>query len=358
MPELPEVETLARQLHPLLVGRRLLAIEIVDARLDLERPDRLRGRIVERVARVGKEVVLWLGRARSQWPIDDCRLTMVDSRQGTADSSGNPQSPIVNRQSSIRNVPAGTLGLCIHLRMTGRLIWRAAGSGDGACDRPPRARLTFQGGQLSFMDVRRFGTMRILQNDCGLEIGDWRLLKGHRMLNSNIPARTRRDGGTAILRQRGAPQSPIPNRQSPIVIPLDPLARAFTPRALGRLLARSRGAIKPWLMRQDRLAGIGNIYASEALHEARISPLRAAGTLNLIEVRDLHKALCAVLRRAIRNGGTTFSDFQDSRGEPGRHQRRLRVYERQGKPCRQCGRPIARIVQSGRSTFLCSSCQV
>ncbi|NJN63501.1 MAG: hypothetical protein HC882_00595 [Acidobacteria bacterium] len=126
-------------------------------------------------------------------------------------------------------------------------------------------------------------------------------------------------------------------------------------RSFNRLLRNARQPLKTWLLRQDRLVGIGNIYASEILHEAGLDPFRAGGELEPVETRRLHRALKAVLRRAIRYCGTTFSDFQDAHGVTGSYQTRLRVYGREGEPCKRCGAPIVRVSQAQRSTYYCSA---
>ena len=123
------------------------------------------------------------------------------------------------------------------------------------------------------------------------------------------------------------------------------------------LLGTSAQPLKAWLLRQDRLVGLGNIYASEILHAARLSPFAGAGSLNGREVRRLHSATRRILQRAIRNCGTTFSDFQDARGASGSYQRLLAVYGRDGEGCRRCRATIERVVQQQRSTFYCPGCQ-
>lgn len=269
MPELPEVETVARRLAPHVEGRRIVQVNLVDVgRPLLDSPAVLEGCRIERVERIGKEVVLTLA----------------------------PRSA---------RAPRRYLG--VHLRMTGRLIY---------ADAPPtagvphlRGWLRLDRGVLVFQDPRRFGT--------------WRLLEG-------------------------AP---------PVAPGLDPVGRAFTPARLAALLAGSRTAIKPWLLRQDRLVGMGNIYASEALYLAGIAPTRTAGSLDETEVTRLHAAVRRVLQRAIRAGGTTFSDFRDPSGQRGNYGSKLAVYDREGAACPGCGAAILRIVQQQRSTFHCTHCQ-
>jgi formamidopyrimidine-DNA glycosylase len=269
VPELPEVETVARQLAPLLRGCVLRRIEVLDPLLRAARRNLPCGRVVRNVTREGKQVAILL-RAHG-------------SRR------------IVHR-------------LLCHLRMTGRLLWLPRG--DASRDtRHLRARLVFDRGRLLFIDPRRFGTLRVLRGACAAGSG------------------------------------------------VDPTTRAFTPPALARLLAGSRQELKPWLLRQDRLVGLGNIYASEILFAARLDPRRRAGTLGPAETRRLWRATRRVLARAIACRGTTFSDFGDAGGRPGGFQRRLAVYGREHEACRRCGRPVRRIVQQGRSTFCCTSCQ-
>lgn len=269
MPELPEVESVARQLAPRLRGRVLRSIELFDPRLRGFDPRPLLGRVVAGVRRTGKQVEI---RFR-----------------------GTPRS--------------ATTRLLCHLRMTGRLVWLTTG------ETPPdsrhlRARLRFDGGDLLFIDPRRFGTLRSPATSCG-----------------------------------------------PPATGLEPLSRACTPRRLARLLEGSRQQLKPWLLRQDRLVGIGNIYASEIAFHARLHPCRPVASLRPEEIRRLHRAIRAVLRRAIRHGGTTFSDFADAAGRAGRFRAMLAVYDRGGRPCRRCGAPVVRFVQQQRSTYFCPLCQ-
>jgi formamidopyrimidine-DNA glycosylase len=270
MPELPEVETVARQLAPGLVGRTVRRLQILDPLLRNGRAPRVAGRRVRSVGRSGKRVLIELSPARA-------------GRSG--------------------------LWLAIHLRMTGRLLW--SGSRPRENEAHLRARLTLDRGELRFVDARRFGT--------------WTWYRS---------AEAAAAGG------------------------LDPLAPELTERRLAELTRGSRQNVKAWLLRQDRLAGIGNIYASEILHAARISPLREAGSLGGNELRRLRASTRRILERAIRNCGTTFSDFQDAHGVEGTYQRYLAVYDRAGRRCRRCRGEILRLVQQQRSTFHCPSCQV
>jgi formamidopyrimidine-DNA glycosylase len=209
---------------------------------------------------------------------------------------------------SERSMRDGPLWLAVHLRMTGSLIWTAASA------RTPRAhlraRIELDRGTLSFFDTRRFGTF------------EW-----YRSEHAAGPAG------------------------------VDPLSPALDERALERLLAGTRQNVKAWLLRQDRLVGLGNIYASEILHAAAISPARAAGSLDRAERKRLLRAIRSVLRRAIGHNGTTLSDFRDAYGESGSNQRYLRVYGREGRPCPRCAATVLREVQQQRSTYWCPGCQ-
>jgi len=268
MPELPEVETVARQLDPLVAGRRIARLVIRDRKLGHADRGRVAGTRILAVRRSGKQVVFDLARGRRRTP---------------------------------------ELFLVVHLRMTGRLLW----VGDDEPS-PPRARaeLVLDRGRVAFVDTRRFGTLRLFD-----------------------------DAGEL------APHG------------VEPLSDELTAGRLAALLGRSGQPIKPWLLRQDRLVGVGNIYAAEILFAARVDPRRAAGSLSRAEVRGLHRAIRSVLRRAIECCGTTFSDFQDARGRSGGFARLLAVYGREDEPCRRCGGSIARIVQQQRSTFFCPGCQ-
>lgn len=142
---------------------------------------------------------------------------------------------------------------------------------------------------------------------------------------------------------------------------VEPLSPAFTPELLSDLLDRSGRAVKEFLLDQSKVAGIGNIYASEALWRARISPRRRARNVGPVRARALRGAIVEVLREAIRKAGTTLGetsqDYVDSDGVPGGFQEFLAVYDREGEPCRRCGTPIRRIVQAQRSTYYCPTCQ-
>lgn len=283
MPELPEVETIARQLQGMVVGRRIAAFTSHWHRLTEPVPakhfaTRLAGRRITAVGRRGKFVVLELD---------------------------------------------GADALIVSLRMTGQLLFRELESVE---DRFVRAVLRFEDGTLlRFADTRKFGRMAIVDRA--------ELVEGPR-----APRRT----GTPLHRTLG----------------IEPLSRRFTVSWLAGMLARrSRAAIKPLLLDQREIAGVGNIYDIEALWRARIHPLRTAGSLRPAEVARLHEAIRWVLRKGIRYGGASRRDYVDARGESGRMQREFNVYGRAGEPCPRCGRAIVRTVVGGRGTFHCPRCQ-
>jgi len=139
---------------------------------------------------------------------------------------------------------------------------------------------------------------------------------------------------------------------------IEPLDQSFTPAQLSGVLRVSAQAIKKLLMDQRKIAGIGNIYANEALWRARVDPSREARSLTEAEGRSLHKGIVSVLREAIEARGTSFRDYRDAKGERGTFAERLQAYGREGQPCVRCG---ARLVGThsidGRATTFCARCQ-
>jgi formamidopyrimidine-DNA glycosylase len=138
---------------------------------------------------------------------------------------------------------------------------------------------------------------------------------------------------------------------------VEPLSDAFTAELLHALTRVSIMPIRNWLLDQRRVAGVGNIYAVEALFRAGIRPTRRARTLTRRETAALQNALQSVLLESIDARGTTISDYRDASGERGNFERRLRVYDRAGEPCTSCGTEIRRVVLSNRSAFYCRRCQ-
>ncbi len=203
--------------------------------------------------------------------------------------------------------------LVVHLRMTGSL--RHAPVGELPEDAYRRATLELDtGAEVGYRDVRRFGTWELLD-------------EGH--LRPYLAAR----------------------------LGPEPLAPSFTAARLARLVEGRRAPIKAFLLDQRRIAGIGNIYADEALWRARIHPRRPAGELEADEIARLHRAIRAALRRGVELQGSTLRDYVTPDGASGRMQREFHVYGRLGEPCDRCGHPIERTVVSGRGTWFCPHCQ-
>ena len=204
--------------------------------------------------------------------------------------------------------------LLVHLRMTGNVLHPAP---DGYRDDPHvRAVVRLDdGSDVIYRDVRRFGTWDLL------EPGD---------LDAYFT--TRRLGR-------------------------EPLERGFTAKSLGAALAGRRAPVKAALLDQRAVAGVGNIYADEALWYARIHPLTPAGHLGDTDVAALRDGIRKALRLGIRRQGATLRDYRGADGSEGRMQNEFRVYGREGEPCERCGTPIAKTRAGGRGTWYCPSCQ-
>ena len=283
MPELPEVETVCRQLAPHVEGRRIERLEILDARwsrphdpADVEAG--VAGRTIQRVGRRGKYILLALD--------DGATLAM-------------------------------------HLRMTGNLVMGGERIGgprlyEGEHDMETHLRALFSlddGSTLRFTDPRRFGHAHLLTAD---EIGPY-------------------------FEPR---------------LGVEPLGGELTPQLLLAEAAGRTAPLKSFLLDQRRVAGVGNIYADEALHRAHLHPLSPAGSMRLEHAEELRDGIVEALELGIVNGGSSIDDYRDARGEQGSMQEEFLVHTREGEPCPRCGETISRIVVGGRSTYFCPSCQV
>jgi formamidopyrimidine-DNA glycosylase len=204
--------------------------------------------------------------------------------------------------------------LLVHLRMTGNVLYPAP---DGYEGNPyVRAVVSLDNGSdVAYRDVRRFGTWELLEPG---ELDEYFL--------------ARRLGG-------------------------EPLARSFTTRRLVEAFAGRRAPVKAALLDQRAVAGVGNIYADEALWYARVHPLKPAGRLDGAEVADLRVGIRKALRLGIRRQGATLRDYRGVDGSRGRMQSEFRVYGRGGEPCDRCGTPIAKTRAAGRGTWYCRACQ-
>jgi formamidopyrimidine-DNA glycosylase len=224
--------------------------------------------------------------------------------------------------------------MTVALRMTGALIVTPAGT-----PRDPYARVVFtlaDGRELRYRDVRKFGRI-------GLWPGG-----GLRGVGAGRGTRSKKVAEGAKRYRIGE----VFSGHGP-----EPLSSSFSWRRFAARLARRSAKLKTLLLDQSFIAGVGNIYADEALWRARLHPLRAADTLDEGEIRRLHRTVRQVLREGIANRGSSFSDYVGADGQPGANQERLAVYRRTDQPCYRCGRPIRRIVVGQRSTHFCPHCQ-
>jgi formamidopyrimidine-DNA glycosylase len=273
LPELPEVETISRQLAAAIPGRT-----ICDAEVHLEKvvkepapaafPGRVRGRKITGVSRRGKYLLLEL---------DDGHT------------------------------------LVIHLRMSGQLVYE-----EEAAPLPRHTHLVLHldRGRLRLTDLRQFGRVWLL------------------------PA---------------AEASRLPELAK---LGPEPFSAAFSEAYLAGLLRNSRRRLKPLLLDQEVVAGIGNIYADEILFRAGLHPARRGAELTASEVKRLYHAVKEVLAEGVAHRGTSIRDYVDAEGREGSHQNFLKVHHRAGQPCLRCGTPIEKIKFGGRGTYFCPGCQV
>ena len=273
MPELPEVETMVRDIRPALVGRTF-------GRVSLSHDDILRGVTRRRLIR---------------------RLTGATVQA-------------VSRRAKHAVIDLGDVRLVVQPGMTGSLIvYGRALTADERRYAVLRAPLD-DGHELVYRDVRRIGKLQLL------DAAGW-------------------------TRYTGA-------------IGPEPLAADFTPDQLGTALGRSRQAVKKVLMDQRHLAGVGNIYANEALFAAGIDPSKPAHRLTPEDHRRLHAEVQRILASAIASSGTTVRDYRTGTGQPGNFQRELLVYGREGEPCRRCGTRLTGTHEiDARISVFCHRCQ-
>ena len=280
MPELPEVETVARDLRGLVVGARITGV------------------------RVG-----WLKTLRSQDPGALATATVGRTIVGTS------------RRAKLVVLDLDDGGaITIHLKMTGQLFVVARGVMED-----PYIRLVLEfadGRELWFRDIRKFGRVGV----------------------------ARRDGPNGDLRGELGGEKGFKGFGP------EPLEAAFTARVFRSGIRGRKGRLKPLLLDQGFVAGIGNIYADEALWAARLHPLRSASTLRPADEGRLYREIRRILAEAVERRGSSIDDYTAPEGD-GSMQEELKVYQRAGEPCFRCRRPIRRIVVGGRSTHFCSWCQ-
>ncbi len=273
MPELPEVETMVRDLRMRVPGRTIVDVEAsfegaVVWPSYAEFRDRARGRQIVGLGRRGK-------------------FASLELESGDA--------------------------LIVHRGMTGSLLLRRSQD-----EMEPYVRLILRlddGSELRFTDPRKFGKLYIMHSS-----GDER---------------------------------PLPwTHMGP-----EPLNGAFSAKSFAASLAGRTGLIKPLLLNQRLVVGLGNIYVDEALHLARIHPERRASSLTPAEIRRLYTAIREVLSAAIEGRGTTFNSYMDIEGRPGEYKKELRVFGRTGAACPRCGTTVVKFVVGGRGTHICPRCQ-
>jgi formamidopyrimidine-DNA glycosylase len=252
------------------------------------------------------------GRVLERLTIEDPRWCAPLAPQEVVDAVAGRQVERLWRRGKYLVVTlAGEAHLLAHLRMTGTVLY------DPAPD-VPYGRVRFDlddGHHLRFCDPRRFGTGELALGDEGLE---------------------------AFFAPR---------------LGVEPLSDAFTVEHLRTLAKDRRAPVKAFLLDQTKIAGVGNIYADEALHRARIHPLRPAGRLQRPQLEALRDAVVEVLHAGIDAGGSTIDDFRHPDGVQGAFQNSFQVHLRKGEPCLRCGREVVKFVAGGRGTYACESCQ-
>jgi formamidopyrimidine-DNA glycosylase len=265
MPELPEVETIKRDLEKIILGKKIIRISARNSRV-IREPEpaifkkSLRGLTIQNILRRGK-------------------LLIFELSNGSA--------------------------LTIHLKMTGQLVYPGGST-------KSRVAIHFSGGKiLDFNDQRLFGELRLVRN--------WKNLK--------------------------------------FVQGLGPEPFDLTYADFKDMLAKKKTKIKPLLMDQTFICGIGNIYAAEILFRAKIDPHRPAQGLTEKEKESLYKEMKKVLNSAVKYGGSSVDDYVRVSGKNGDYLRFHQVYGREGKPCFVCGSPVRKITQAGRGTYFCAKCQ-
>jgi formamidopyrimidine-DNA glycosylase len=255
-----------------------------------------------------------VGRRLEHVEILDPRLTRPVDPAGVAAQLEGERIAALGRRGKYLVVRFESgLVLLVHLRMTGQLLHANGSLPADDVHRRAVVRLD-DGSDVIYRDVRRFGT--------------WQLLEG--------------DDLEAYLAER---------------VGGEPLARSFTSRQLAEVLAGRRAPVKAALLDQRRVAGVGNIYADEALWRAQVHPLRPAGELTEEEIKALHRGIRLALRAGIARQGATLNNYRTPDGSPGSMQHEFKVYGRAGEPCDRCGTPIEKIRAAGRGTWYCPHCQ-
>jgi len=308
MPELPEVETTRAGLEPLIVGHKIIAMYIYDARLRWP---------------VDKTIVQQVQNAKILTVKRRSKYLLIETSQGCSnsfaskslDQEGLLDQTLLDQKLNETTHQGGAGGqvniLMIHLGMSGRLQVVSK-----CTPREKHSHIEWQlssGQVLRYTDPRRFGSVHLLANT-----------SHHRLLDKLGP---------------------------------EPLDNSFNGPYLLSILKKRRQAIKLLIMNAHIVVGVGNIYASESLFRAKIHPSTPASMVSRQKVTALVAAIKDTLGLAIAAGGTTLRDFQDSTGQPGYFKQELLVYGRAGEPCKVCTQPIAMMQQAQRATYFCAKCQ-
>jgi formamidopyrimidine-DNA glycosylase len=295
MPELPEVETVARGLRQTILGRRILSIRLgktdfIDDPAALEQ--HLPGRRIDSVERYGKFMLLRLSETLSDELAAE-KTAANDKRTSAPEAAATTTTP----------------SLLVHLGMTGQL---APAPAEQPHQKHTHVCMTLDDGrELRYTDPRRFGRMAyIAAASLAGELTDF----------GADPLEVGSEEFAALIRTR-------------------------------------RARIKALLLDQTVLRGVGNIYADESLWRAKIHPARLGARLTVRQTEALRKVLQDILHKAIAMRGSSISDFLDADGEPGDYQRHHRAYGREGKRCYRCKTPIRRTIVAGRSSYFCPKCQ-
>lgn len=295
MPELPEIETVVRKLRPKILGAICGHCEIIDNKLN--KPDiKLDTHRISAVERLGKQIHITFTHS----DISQKRHLLIHFRMTgrlLLNSLKNHQNKSIS-SNHIQDSEAYFQNKIIRIKSKEYLKY-------------VRAIFYLEDTLLYFFDTRRFGTF------------SW--------------------------------YSEEPRLAESVY---DPIRDTINVAVLESLLSRcSKSSIKSFLLRQDKIVGIGNIYASEILFDAKIHPLRLCQSLTKKEIRALTKSIPKILHAAISHNGTTFSDFQHDDAETGSHQDYIMTYNRENLACKICGELIVKIVQQQRSTYCCGHCQ-
>ena len=296
MPELPEVETIARGLDKRIAG------DIIESVWLGEKPQPLKSSAAEIVAVLERSRIVHVRRVGKHIVFD-----LELQRQG----GKRPPRLASGKMTRTWGTAPPRGQWIVHLGMTGRLL---IASPEVETEKHTHAVLKLASGrELRFVDPRRFGRLAVVRIE------------------------SQGDGAGFA---------------APGVEPLESKIEQFV-----NLFRHRKTPIKSALLNQKLLSGVGNIYADESLFRAGIQPRRQAASLTRAELGKLHVALQEVLREAIKLGGSSVSDYVDAEGREGFFQLQHRVYGRENKPCLVCGRPIKRVIIAGRSSHYCAKCQ-